>query len=108
MIKSSYMQIKYIDENWLKDEVRNAVRKHLSSPHYKIFFFGSRVKGDNFERSDIDIGIEGPEPLDAETKLEIKEELENIPTLYSFDFVDFTNAGKTFKDHAMKHVEYIN
>jgi hypothetical protein len=31
--------------------------------------------------SDIDIGIEGPEEISARIKLEIEEELDNLPTL---------------------------
>ena len=102
------MNIKYVDENWLKEEIKNAIGKHLSTGDYKIFFFGSRVKGNNFERSDIDIGIQGPKPIDAETKLEIEDELDNIPTLYIFDLADFGRTPERFKLLTDKDIEYIN
>jgi len=103
------MKIEYIDESWLKEEIRRAVLKHLPSVDYKVFLFGSRVRGDNFERSDIDIGIKGPKPLPTQTKLDIEEDLENLPILYPIDLVDFgKNASDTFKKHALKNVEYLN
>jgi hypothetical protein len=43
---------------------------------------------------DIDIGIEGPDEISAKTKLEIEEELDNLPTLYKFDLVDFKDLTK--------------
>ena len=98
-----------MDENWLKQEIRRILAKYLPENEYKIFFFGSRVKGDNFERSDIDLGISGPGPLPAQTKLDIEEDLENLPILYPIDLVDFEkNASDTFKKHALKDVEYLN
>jgi len=64
---------------------------------YSLFFFGSRVKGDNFITSDIDIGIEGGKEVPLEILLLIKEEIENLPTLYKFDIVDFNKVSKSLK-----------
>jgi len=33
--------------------------------------------------------------------------LVNLPTLYSFDFVDFKNASPGFKKEALRYVEKI-
>ena len=101
------MRIAYINENWLKNEVRKIMSKHLPSNKYKVFFFGSRIKGNSFERSDIDVGIQGPEPIPIEAKLKIEEDLENLPTLYTFDLVDFQKSSETFRKHAMKNIEYL-
>jgi predicted nucleotidyltransferase len=72
-----------------------------------VFFFGSRVRGDNFERADIDLGIEGPEEVSARIMLEIKEELENIRMLYKIDLVDFKTVSEKFKKEALKYIEYV-
>lgn len=52
---------------------------------YKIILFGSRAKGTATERSDIDIAVSGVDSCDM---LELQENLEDIPTLYTIDLVD--------------------
>lgn len=49
----------------------------------KVILFGSRAKGTERERSDIDIAVCGVEDVDK-----LQEEIENIPTLYTVDIVD--------------------
>jgi predicted nucleotidyltransferase len=102
------MKLEFYSEEKLKKLIINIIAKYLDLNSYRIFFFGSRVKRDNFPRSDIDIGIEGPEEISARTKLEIEEELDNLPTLYKFDLVDFKKVSSEFKREALKHVEYVN
>ena len=53
-----------------KNEVKEAI------------LFGSRAKGTAHEKSDFDIAISGTRDID-----EILEQIEEIPTLYSFDIV---------------------
>ena len=48
----------------------------------KIFLFGSRARGDNHERSDIDLAISGGDYF------QFADDVENIETLLSFDVVD--------------------
>lgn len=53
---------------------------------YKVreaFLFGSRAKGTETERSDIDVAIAGCEDFEG-----LREALDDIPTLYSFDVVN--------------------
>ena len=102
------VKLKHYPIKKLKKEIRQIVGKYLDLRKYKIFFFGSRVRGDNFERSDIDIGIEGPQEIPAKIKLEIEEEINQLPTLYKFDIVDFKQVSKKFKKEALKYVEEIN
>lgn len=99
------MKLEFYNEKKLKKEILEIMRKHLDIKKYKVFFFGSRVKGDNFPRADIDIGIEGPKKMPALTKIKIEEELEKIPTLYKIDLVDFKNVDKTFKKVALQYTE---
>lgn len=101
------MKLKHYSIDKLKKEILTIVTKYIDPESYKIFFFGSRVNGTNFERSDIDIGIEGKDRIPPKIKLQIEDELENIPTLYKFDFVDFTSISADFKKEAKKNIEYI-
>jgi len=74
------MRLEYYSVDKLKKEILEILGKYLDLSKYKVFFFGSRVRGNSDERADIDIGIEGPE-IPAYAKLEIEEELENLPIL---------------------------
>lgn len=49
----------------------------------EVILFGSRAKGTETERSDIDIAVSGVTDIDG-----LQEELEDLPTLYSIDLVD--------------------
>ena len=100
------MNIKHVSEGWLKDEIRKIVGKHLDNS-YRAFFFGSRVKGNNSERADIDLGIKGSKKIPIEKKFAILDDLDEIPTLYKFDLVDFQTTEKSFAKEALKYTEEI-
>jgi predicted nucleotidyltransferase len=80
------------------------VRRHLPDPAYRIFLFGSRAEGSAHERSDIDIGIEGPKPVPREALSLIHEELEDAPTLYTIDVVDFSRVSEKFRRVARRRL----
>lgn len=101
------MKLEHYPPEKLKREVSAAVAKHLDPARYKVFFFGSRVKGDSFPTSDIDIGIEGPAPIPADKFLAITEEIEAIPTLYKIEVVDFHDAPESFLTRAKRYIEYV-
>lgn len=101
------MKLEYSNKENLKQFIRGVVKKYLPDENYKVFFFGSRVRGDNFPRSDIDIGIEGPVPLTVKTKFDLEDALDDFPTLYKFDLVDFTAIDQDFRQEAKKYIEYI-
>jgi len=100
------VKLKHYSVEKLKKEIRQIVGKYLDLKEYKIFFFGSRVKG-NDDRSDIDIGIEGPKPIPLEVLSEIKEEIQNLPILYHIDIVDFKSVDKDFYKVAKQNIEYL-
>ena len=101
------MKLEFYSEEKLKKEILNIVGKYLDLVKYKVFFFGSRVKGDSFPRSDIDIGIEGPKEIPSSIYLDIQEEIENLPTLYKVDIVDFKRVNEKFKEVASQYVELL-
>ena len=103
----SSMELESYPVKKLKKQILEIVGEYLDLNVYNVFFFGSRVKGDNFPRSDIDIGIKGPNKIPAVIKLKIREEIYKLPTLYKFDIVYFNNVSEKFKREALKNVEYI-
>jgi len=102
------MKIEFYSEKKLKKEILNIIGKYLDLNKYKVFFFGSRAEGKNSPRSDIDIGIEGPKEIPLEIMAKIKEEVEEIPTLYKIDIIDFKSVEKDFYEVAKKKVEFLN
>ncbi|MEK7510592.1 MAG: nucleotidyltransferase domain-containing protein [Patescibacteria group bacterium] len=101
------MRLEHYDTEKLKKEILSILGKHLNLSEYRAFFFGSRVNGREDERSDIDVGIEGSRPVPSIAMLEIQEEMENLPTLYKIDLVDFSDVSEKFKKVAKQHIEVI-
>ncbi|OGC22896.1 hypothetical protein A2291_00120 [candidate division WOR-1 bacterium RIFOXYB2_FULL_42_35] len=93
--------------NDLKNKIVAVINKRLRLPHYKLFIFGSHVDGTATERSDIDVGVEAPEKIPVAEKLEIEDELSDLPILQKIDFVDFNDIGDGFRRVALKKIEVI-
>ncbi len=53
----------------------------------EVLLFGSRAKGTNLERSDIDIAVSGVKGFDL-----LQEAVENLPTLYKIDMVNLDDC----------------
>ena len=102
------MRLEHYPIEKLKKEVITIIKNNLDDNDYRVFFFGSRVKGDNSPRADIDIGIEWRKKLPIKAKFKIKEEINGLPILYKFDIIDFKNVSEEFKKEAVKHIEYVN
>lgn len=101
------MNLEFYSSEKLRKQLNRIIFKYLDKNNWTAFFFGSRIEGRNSLASDIDIGIEGPKSVSPEVMFKIKEEIEEIPTLYSFDIVDFNIVSENFKQKAKKGVEYI-
>ncbi|MFH1244095.1 MAG: nucleotidyltransferase domain-containing protein [bacterium] len=102
------MQTQHYPYSKLKSELRDLMGKHLDLHHYRTFIFGSRTTDQGSDRSDIDIGIEGQAPLSVTKLANIREDLENFPTLYSFDVVDFATVSDQFKKTAKLRIDPLN
>ncbi|MEW5907777.1 MAG: nucleotidyltransferase domain-containing protein [Patescibacteria group bacterium] len=102
------MQLEFYPVEKLKKEIMEIISEYLNPRSYRVFFFGSRVKGDNFPRADIDIGIEGQQEIPIAAKLSIEEKIDSLPTLYKFDIIDFKRVSESFKKEALKNIEYVN
>lgn len=101
------MRLEHYPQEKLKKEILDIIGKHLDLARYRVFFFGSRVSGKSRARSDIDVGIEGAEPIPARAWLEIMEEIENLPTLYKIEVVDFSQVSPKFRNVALQHTEAL-
>ncbi len=102
------MRLEKYSREKLKKELLAIIGENLDLGKYKVFFFGSRVLGKGTDRSDIDVGIEGPEPIPFDVLGSIKDMVNDIPTIYTIDVVDFKRVSRVFKQIAKEKVEYIN
>jgi predicted nucleotidyltransferase len=82
----------------------SVIRRHVFDPAYRVFPFGSRATGSAGERSDIDIGIEGPSPVPRTALAAIHDELEEAPFLYTIDVVDFARMPERFRRVAERQI----
>lgn len=90
----------------IKSMVKSVVSRHLSG-NYKVFLFGSQAGLCDLKRADIDIGIDADRPLTSLEESLIWNELQDLPTLYNFDVVDFKKVDKKFKEIALKKTELL-
>jgi len=102
------MKLEYVSQDELQKQIKEIFKQVLGDSVYRLFFFGSRVKGNNFPRSDIDLGVEGESKLPSSLKLELEEKLQNLPILYKIDLVDFKDVSGEFKKKALEKVEYFS
>ena len=101
------MNLRHYPVEKLKTDLLSIVGRRLDLAQYRLFFFGSRVTNSGDDHSDIDVGVEGPAPVPAATLGVIKEELENLPTVYKVDLVDFATVSGDFRQVAMTKIEVI-
>jgi len=102
------MRLEHYSQKKLEKEILEIIGRYLNLKKYKVFFFGSRVSGKGDERSDIDIGIEGPKKISDSVIWKIKDDIDKLEILYKIDIINFTNADKNFLEVASQRKEYIN
>lgn len=93
--------------NSLRLAIREAVQKFLDLERYQLFIFGSEASGVTDRRSDIDVGILGPQPVPGAVMQHIRAELETLRTLRSFDVVDLRCVDESFKAEALEHAKRL-
>ena len=91
----------------IKKEIEKILKGELSNTGFSAFFFGSRVTGTHNPTSDLDVGIEGAEPVPENILRSIKARVASIPSLYTIDVVDFSLLGEDFKKVAKSKIERI-
>lgn len=83
--------------------IRQTLFSRLNPKKYRVFLYGSRANGKDWKWSDIDIGIEGDEPVSREVLGMIREDFENSNIPYMVDVVDFSTSDPTFVSIAKQH-----
>lgn len=64
----------------------------------RILWFGSWIRGDAGERSDVDLAVAAGRELSAIEVDEIRTRIESLPTLRRVDVVDLEIVGKGFRE----------
>ncbi len=90
--------VRPLTEQEVVERVVEIVKKHL--PRCGLYLFGSRARGKAKERSDFALECEGKIPFS--TMFKITEEVEELPTLKSFDFVDLKITSPDFARNVKK------
>lgn len=88
-------------------EIVNIINKRLAG-NYKILLFGSWAKGDALETSDIDIGILGDKDAPQNLMAEIRQEIDNLPTLRKIDVVDLNLVEDNFKNSVLQYAKPLS
>ena len=84
-------------------EVSRRLKRNLPAG-YRALLFGSRATGQARPGSDWDIGILGPTALRGAVVQSIRDELDDLPTLHTFDVVDLATVPDSFRQMALKNV----
>lgn len=82
--------------------IRDCLARFARDLHgYRVVLFGSRATGKVGPRADFDVGVLGPEPLPLDAFYRIRDALEDLPTLYTVDWVDLRRASPEFRESAL-------
>ena len=73
----------------------------------RVILFGSRASQKNEKRSDFDIGILGEKSLSIADFYKLKDALDELPTLYTIDLVDFNKVSDAFRAEALKNYSVL-
>jgi len=96
-------------ETEIKEQIVDVMRRNANRLRgHRVFLFGSRATGHARPHSDFDIGVVGDEPLSLDDFFAIEDQLDELPTLYKIDWVDFNRASLRFSERAMQQVEVIH
>lgn len=88
---------------------REVILQHLDTSRFGVFLFGSQASGKARRRSDIDIGIIGPEPVSPSLLSQLQDIFEESDLLYTVDLVDFFQIrDPDFKRIASESVQWWN
>lgn len=84
-----------------QEHVREAIEEIFKSKKVKVYLFGSRAKGGNTPRSDLDLGFLSDEEIGYELSL-LREILEESNLPFSVDVVDLSKVGSEFREKVLK------
>ncbi|MEW6012319.1 MAG: nucleotidyltransferase domain-containing protein [Elusimicrobiota bacterium] len=79
----------------IKKLITQTIKKHI--PDAKILIFGSRIKGDFTQNSDIDIAIKCDKKIEIRLIAKIKMDLEELEINHRIDLIDYNSVSKEFQ-----------
>lgn len=88
------------------NNISKILRRHLGA-EYRIFLFGSRATGNAKNRSDFDVGIQGPKAVPFSVMAKIEEDMEDVRTLAKIDVVDFYETSDAFSRMALERTKTL-
>ena len=94
--ETELIKVKPLNDREILLKVVQTVKNYL--PEATVYLFGSRAQGRERKNSDFDIAIEWKEKVPLCTIYRIREELEELPTLKSFDIVDLKRCSREFAE----------
>ncbi len=94
------IKVKPLPEKEIPRKAAEIIIKYL--PDAKVYLFGSRARGTAKPYSDFDIAIEWKEKIHLSTMAKIREELDKLPTLKSFDLIDLKRVSGNFIETVRK------
>ena len=76
-------------------EVCRVLRRFV--PDAKVWAFGSRVRGGSRPYSDLDLAIEGGQPLSLETMADLTAAFDEADLPFKVDLVDWATVAPSFR-----------
>ena len=92
----------------LPDKIMSQLKAHFSAYPMveKVYLFGSRARGDEGERSDIDLALKAPK-LSQEDWLRVYYGLEDLDTLLEIDLVNLDQVSVRLQEIVCKEGKII-
>lgn len=78
-----------------QEELRALFKSHLTNE--KVILFGSRIKGNCHEHSDLDVAIKGDTKLAWNLIGELRDAFENSTFSFRIDFLDYHQVSIEFQ-----------
>ncbi len=89
--------------------VAEVVQKELINYDFDLFVFGSQANRPELIVADIDLGIKATKTIEPKLLSRIKHILnDELPSLYTFDVVDFSKVDASFAKVALQNIEYLH
>jgi predicted nucleotidyltransferase len=73
----------------------------------EVIWFGSWPQGKARPHSDIDVAVSIGAPISPERMSILQEAVDDLPTLYEIEIVDFNAAGLKLREEILKHGEHL-
>lgn len=91
--------MKILDEK-IKQKIIGIISVLIPDAH--IYLFGSRARGTNTERADIDLALDAGKPLPRRDVDEVKSMLRESNIIYLIDVVDLYQVSDAMRDSILR------